>query len=933
MGKSIARRATLAGLAWVAGLAGALWLAPVRTAYAGDPLKPYVVLVLDTSGSMDAATGAGPPSCGGTDSRINHAKCAINQIANSYGDLVLGLARFRETPVGTYSTSCTADCSMSGINCNACDEATGAGCTAAMSADNLFELLTPLVDGNNGDTSRWTDFSCQTCGSSLGSNPEIFETGSATPLTGSLKGAKRYFAGQQATNGTVIWPSGTPGFAPIANDPFNQVFLPSGEQCRPYIVIELTDGDETCTTFSNTSAAAASLLTTDVTVNGVSRSYKVRTKPIGFGKAPGDAEIEGLAHAGGATDVAGVNEGAYAQNQEELQLAISGIIAESLRSETCNNVDDDCDVLIDEDFPSKGTACNDGGIGVCRGTGTMQCRGDATGTSCVITTPGAAPSVEVCDRLDNDCDGRVDEGNVCSGSCGDVELCNGLDDDCDTRVDENLSRNCGTDVGECVVGTETCQAGTWVGCSAVGPSAEVCDGLDNNCDGSQDGFAESCSSLPGGNPMMGICRTGNRVCSAAGGGTYGQCLGEVVPRTESCNTLDDDCDGLVDEGTGGSDCSSQCGLGTTVCVDGQLQCDSSAGTDDTTCNGFDDDCDGRVDENAPPGASCDQGGAVCGGQLRCISGSYQCVGGEPIREESCDCNDNDCDTRVDEDPNCPSGATCANCECAFPCADGEFPCSAGKQCVNNFCVTDPCYGVNCPATPAGNKQICQAGTCVEACGVTSCPAPLICLGTTGECVTDDCATFPDRCATSELCVAGACVNNACAGVVCGSGEQCSEGACIASCAGTVCPRDQHCEKGICVADPCGTACARGQVCRLPQGVCGNNPCEGIPCQVGQWCDPQVGRCIVDPCNGINCGSGQVCQNGSCYLPSDLVIDNQYVTAGGGGCASGSSGGGGALLLLLCAMMGLAAPKRKRRTGSGSGSGSGSESASGSGGAS
>ena len=377
-----------------------------------------------------------------------------------------------------------------------------------------------------------------------------------------------------------------------------------------------------------------------------------------------------------------------------------------------------------------------------------------------------------------------------------------------------------------------------------------------------------------------------------------------------------------------------------MCVDGQLQCDSSAGTDDTTCNGFDDDCDGRVDENAPPGAACDQGGSVCGGQQRCVSGSYQCVGGEPIREESCDCSDNDCDTRVDEDPNCPSGATCANCECAFPCADGEFPCSAGKQCVDNFCVTDPCFGVNCPATPEGNKQICQAGACVEACGVTNCPAPLICLGTTGECAPDDCSTFPDRCATNEVCVAGACVGNACAGVVCGSGEQCSEGTCIASCAGVVCPRNQHCEKGTCVADPCGTACSPGQVCRLPQGVCGNNPCEGIPCQVGQWCDPQVGRCAVDPCNGIVCGSGQVCQNGSCYLPSDLVGEHQYVTAGGGGCASGSSGGGGALILLSCAMLWLAAPKRKRQSesesasesASGSETGSESESGSASGGA-
>ena len=60
----------------------------------GEILKPYVVLILDTSGSMTAATGAGPTSCGKADSRINHAVCAINNIVNSYGDMVFGLARF-----------------------------------------------------------------------------------------------------------------------------------------------------------------------------------------------------------------------------------------------------------------------------------------------------------------------------------------------------------------------------------------------------------------------------------------------------------------------------------------------------------------------------------------------------------------------------------------------------------------------------------------------------------------------------------------------------------------------------------------------------------------------------------------------------------------------------------------------------------------------
>src|SRR5690242_1600722 len=130
-------------------------------------LKPYVVLILDTSGSMDGATGSGPPTCGGTDTKLNHAKCAINEIANSYGDMVFALGRFRETPSGTYSTSCSADCNSNGIDCGLCNCngqstncTTDPDCTAALRGDARAEMLTGLVDGGNQDAATWTDFTC-----------------------------------------------------------------------------------------------------------------------------------------------------------------------------------------------------------------------------------------------------------------------------------------------------------------------------------------------------------------------------------------------------------------------------------------------------------------------------------------------------------------------------------------------------------------------------------------------------------------------------------------------------------------------------------------------------------------------------------------------------------------------------------------------------
>jgi len=106
------------------------------------------------------------------------------------------------------------------------------------------------------------------------------------------------------------------------------------------------------------------------------------------------------------------------------------------------------------------------------------------------------------------------------GACLKVELvieaepCDGVDNDGDTQVDEDwpeLGQPCGegAGIGECVEGSFVCaEGGTGVVCvGAVGPSDEVCDGKDNDCDGIQDNGPE-----------------------------------------EICDGEDNDCDGLVDEG-------------------------------------------------------------------------------------------------------------------------------------------------------------------------------------------------------------------------------------------------------------------------------------------------------------------------------------------------------------------------------------------------
>ena len=300
--------------------------------------------------------------------------------------------------------------------------------------------------------------------------------------------------------------------------------------------------------------------------------------------------------------------------------------------EACNALDDDCDGTTDEGDPGGGAACETELLGLCR-NGVLACAGGN-----VVCTQTVDPVPEVCNGLDDNCDGESDEtfdtlGDACRvgvGACardsafvcneagdgvecdasagnGNEELCNGLDDDCDEVVDE------GFDVGgDCAVGVGECLREGSIGCAddvAVcdaepgDPAEEVCNGLDDNCDGEAD------EGFPVGDDCVddsGQCDSPGVLDCDDGGGVV--CVAEpVLPGAETCNDFDDDCDDSVDEDfpTLGDPCEVGAGeclrAGEVVCGDdGGATC--SVGAADAVqelCNGLDDDCDGRIDNDAP----------------------------------------------------------------------------------------------------------------------------------------------------------------------------------------------------------------------------------------------------------------------------------------------------------------------------------------------
>jgi hypothetical protein len=491
------------------------------------------------------------------------------------------------------------------------------------------------------------------------------------------------------------------------------------------------------------------------------------------------------------------------------------------------------------------------------------CRPCATNDNCVSV--GGAEDL---------CVDYGSDGNFCGGPCNEEKKCPwGFSCLESVTIDGIDTSQCVADAGECPCTGESVALSLWTPCQ-----------VENE---------------------FGLCQ-GKRICSAAG---LLDC-DALTPSEETCNGLDDDCDGEIDEphlveGTyvhlchDANDCTEDKCLAEGGCVNEVLE--SGPCEDGNPCT---------VADHCAAGT--------------CLGDPVECDDGNPCTDNLCTdtggceypanigaCDDEDPCTVADHCDGGSCGGTALPCECqadsdCLPLEDGNL-CNGSLLCdvsaLPYKCVVAENTEVVCPA-PEGEDSFCQQPYC--------------------DPVNGSCSEIPDHngflCDDGNDCtVKSACVEGVCTGgkqVNCNDGnpctlDQCQDGGCSSTplegdCDdGNACTTGDHCEDGLCSFDQL-VDCGDDNLCT--DDSC--HPVEGcfhtlnaVPCDDGDSCTTgdhcHLGGCIGGQelaCNDDNPCTDDVCADvqGCLHVPSDDACDDDDPCTTDDQCKAGECIGGGNL---------------------------------------
>ena len=418
-------------------------------------------------------------------------------------------------------------------------------------------------------------------------------------------------------------------------------------------------------------------------------------------------------------------------------------LAATPAAEACNNKDDNCNGQTDEGM--TGLTCETTNeFGTC--TGTQTC---ANG---LATCSGGTPKAETCNSADDNCDGQTDEegaanctvyyrdddgdrhgrdddhkclcapkgvytatvGDDCDDTKaavnpGATEVCNaGIDDDCDGITDPAGSANCTKYYPDLDLDTWGVTAGEVCLCAAVAPTTATRDG---------------------------DCNDGETA---------------VHPGvTELCNDVDDNCNGSTDEGNpgGGGACTTgllgACAAGTKACQGGSVVCLQNVAATAETCNGVDDNCDGATDEDGAQGCATlyldtdgDTYGAISSN--RCLCSSQIPAGYTATRGQ--DCNDLDGNVNPSKSEACATVGIDDNC-------NGQTDEANAAGCTNYFRDQDgDTFGsteTQCLCAAVGQYNVTRSGDC---CDTDDRAKP---GQTTYYATADNCGSYDYNCSTAD----------------------------------------------------------------------------------------------------------------------------------------------------------------------------------------